>query len=146
MGTIEYIEANTMPEPNTGCWLWLLAVDKDGYGLGKFGGRKMRRAPRAVFEALRGPTTGFQVLHRCDTPGCVNPDHLFLGTNQDNVNDKVRKGRQRVGIGDRHGSKTQPWSRARGDRHGSKTKPWSVPRGDQHYRRRHAVGAPNGLR
>jgi hypothetical protein len=51
-------------------------------------------AHRASWEAYRGPIPkGMWVLHKCDTMPCVNPDHLFLGTHQDNMTDKTRKGR-----------------------------------------------------
>lgn len=84
-----------IPEPNSGCWLWLGYCDKNGYG--GFGYNwKMRIAHRFSYEAFCGPiTNGLHVLHKCDTPSCVNPDHLFLGTELDNARDKHAKGRQR---------------------------------------------------
>ena len=67
----------TIPEPNTGCWLWL------GSSKGKYGhfapGGGAKYAHRAAWELFRGPITDeLRVLHHCDTPMCVNPDHLFL--------------------------------------------------------------------
>jgi hypothetical protein len=81
-------------QKGTGCWLWMAGRDSWGYGVFWMGGRQCR-ANRVCFELTSGPIPeGKQVLHRCDNPQCVNPEHLFLGTNRDNVDDKVAKGRQ----------------------------------------------------
>jgi hypothetical protein len=84
-----------------GCWLWAAATDRDGYG--RFavglGGKQQRhvRAHRFAYEAFVGPVPdGMVVCHRCDTPSCVRPKHLFLGTPLDNNDDKVSKGRHAV--------------------------------------------------
>lgn len=79
------------------CWPWLAgcyhASGPNMYGCIWAGG-KMRGAHRVSWELHFGPIpTGAQVLHHCDNPRCVNPHHLFLGTNYDNVQDKMRKGR-----------------------------------------------------
>lgn len=87
-------------EPS-GCWLWIAAKNGHGYGLSYIradGKRVSQHAHRAAWLAWRGPIPeGLFVLHRCDTPACVNPDHLFLGTQQDNVADMVTKGRAQRG-------------------------------------------------
>lgn len=64
---------------------------------------RYQKAHRLSWElnAGRGIPADLQVLHQCDTPRCVNPDHLFLGTNANNVADKVAKGRQKSGTGER---------------------------------------------
>jgi hypothetical protein len=83
-------------ELNTGCWLWSRRTDKCGYGLFKIGGRAGREKPvhRASWEHHFGPIPeGLFVLHRCDTPPCCNPNHLFLGTLAENNEDRHRKGR-----------------------------------------------------
>lgn len=87
-----------IPEPNTGCFLWLGKRNRKGYSLINRGG-KQSTAHRYAWEMVHGPIPlGTWALHKCDTPGCVNVDHLFLGTPQDNMDDKVRKGRDRVPI------------------------------------------------
>lgn len=75
------------------CWLWKGATSRGDYGVFNIGG-KLERAHRLSYEIHNGPITkGLHCLHKCDEPNCINPDHLFLGTNQDNVNDMVRKQR-----------------------------------------------------
>lgn len=99
------------------CWLWHLA-QRHGYGQFALAPGKPVRAHRYAFEVTYGPIPeGMHVLHRCDTPLCVRPDHLFLGTAQDNMTDKVAKGRQAKG--DRHGMRVHPETRARGEHQGN---------------------------
>lgn len=82
-----------IPEPYSGCWLWMGATNEWGYGTILVDGI-CRLAHRVSWRLHRGDfSEGFRVLHRCDTPSCVNPDHLFLGTNYDNVIDMLKKGR-----------------------------------------------------
>lgn len=77
------------------CWLWMGRKDPTGYGRVTFD-RKQQLAHRLIFTWVVGEIPdGMHVLHRCDNPPCVNPDHLFLGTNQDNVDDKMSKGRHK---------------------------------------------------
>jgi hypothetical protein len=87
-------EQQFIPEPNSGCWLWIGAIDGRGYGAIKDSSRVMRRASRVSWELHRGSIPEKMcILHKCDVPLCVNPDHLFLGTNADNTRDMYRKGR-----------------------------------------------------
>lgn len=80
-----------------GCWLWQGYKDQDGYGL-LFIQPRMRRAHRLAYEIATGENPGeLSVLHRCDNPACVRPDHLFLGTNDDNMADMRAKGRGHQG-------------------------------------------------
>jgi hypothetical protein len=86
-------EDKYIPEPMSGCWLWLGYVNRDGYGTLTHHGR-VYMAHRFSWALHRGEIpSGMLVLHKCDTPACINPDHLFLGTHTDNQADKMRKGR-----------------------------------------------------
>lgn len=74
------------------CWVWVACRDKHGYGRFGLGGRVIR-AYRASWILHNGPIPeGAHVLHKCDNPPCVRPDHLYLGTHKDNMRDmRVRK-------------------------------------------------------
>ena len=88
-----------IPEPNSGCWIWTAGVVSAGYGALKVNGVQ-EPAHRHSWILYRGPIPeGMQICHKCDTPSCVNPDHLFLGTGADNMADKTRKGRHRYPVG-----------------------------------------------
>lgn len=94
------------PEPFSGCWLWTAAQYPTGMGYGTFlfQGRTTP-AHRASWEIYRGKIPdGICVLHKCDTPLCVNPDHLWLGTKLDNSRDAVSKGRRPSQRGDKNGN------------------------------------------
>lgn len=123
--SIQDIEDRCVPEPNTGCWLWILAGDKHGYGRIRVGGKRgpLLLAHRASYEAHRGPIPpGLHILHSCDYPACVNPDHLRPGTQKDNADDRTARGR--------HHGKSKPETFQRGDQHWSRREPGKVKRGD----------------
>jgi HNH endonuclease len=89
--------AKTVPEPNTGCWLWAASIGDRGYGIAWHDG-KAQRAHRVSYRLHIGDIPeGAIVCHRCDVPACVNPEHLFLGTQADNMRDKKDKGRSARG-------------------------------------------------
>lgn len=91
--------------PITGCWEWQ-GVKFKGYGCTIVGSRKdgTRRsigAHRLSYMIWRGEIPqGYEVCHICDNPCCINPEHLFVGTRQDNVDDRERKGRNVVKVGE----------------------------------------------
>jgi hypothetical protein len=86
--------ARAEPEPNSGCLLWPGAHTASGYGLVPFPVRgKLQGTHRMAYRLAKGEIPqGMFVCHRCDTKACMNPDHLFLGTQFDNMRDAVSKG------------------------------------------------------
>lgn len=96
-------ESRYTPVPECGCWLWTGGRYSNGYG-SMPSGKKAGNEPahRFAYRTFKGVIpAGLFVCHKCDTKSCVNPDHLFLGTHQQNMNDMVAKGRG--AIGERHG-------------------------------------------
>lgn len=78
------------------CVLWTAGLDKDGYGkfaTGPHGGQKHHRAHRWIYEQLVGPVNAPVLRHSCDTPACVNVEHLIPGSHADNVHDCIARGR-----------------------------------------------------
>jgi len=80
--------------PRGDCWLWTAHINRSGYGWFYKSPRTYREAHRVVWEIVNGAIPGgSNVCHRCDTPRCVNPSHLFIGTQSDNIQDALIKGR-----------------------------------------------------
>lgn len=122
---VEVDRAVTIHPSLGACWTWTGSVIGSGYGRcsSKFGSRY---AHRALWILHRGQIPeGLFVCHSCDNPRCVNPSHLFTGTQKDNIADMLSKGR--------NGAKTKPEKIARGNRNGSRTKPERLRRGSNHH-------------
>jgi hypothetical protein len=86
-----------------GCWEWTACKDRGGYGQFGFAGRQ-EGAHRVSYQMYVGELPdGLCVLHHCDNPSCVNPAHLFLGTNADNTRDCLSKGRVVSSFGENNG-------------------------------------------
>ena len=94
MNSPEWFETKCIPEPMSGCWIWI-GASGGRYGRMRFDGRD-QQAHRIAWQVYRGTIPhGLFVLHRCDNTFCVNPSHLFLGTQADNIQDALAKGRLR---------------------------------------------------
>lgn len=85
-----------MPHMPSRCWDWTGALNKDGYGFFRVA-YKTHGSHRAawIIANRRKVPEGLCVCHKCDRPSCVNPEHLFLGTRKDNIQDAIKKGRFR---------------------------------------------------
>lgn len=88
-----FIENRCVKIPWSGCWIWEKATINTGYGCFRRKG-KTYLAHREAYEQVNGPTK-LHVLHTCDVPSCCNPEHLFAGTNLDNIRDSMKKGRRK---------------------------------------------------
>lgn len=102
-----------------GCWIWSGCKNQHGYGLISFNNRQLS-AHRLSYQLFIGEIPkGMYILHKCDNPSCVNPNHLFLGTQKDNMQDMVNKGRS--GVGQKRGCPKLTWDQVRTIRGESKT-------------------------
>ena len=100
----------------SGCWIWTGSTNGKGYGRVSVSGRMMV-AHRVVYELYVGSIQkGLKLLHSCDTSLCVNPGHLFQGTQFDNIRDMFNKGRNPIRIGQSKGV-PRPKSSQPGERH-----------------------------
>lgn len=105
------------------CVTWMGARNHKGYGID---GRR-GLAHRIAWAATHGPIpTGMVICHRCDNPPCINVDHLFLGTQADNIADMRAKGRERKARGDAHPRRKCPGLWPSGDRHWTRQRPGAL--------------------
>jgi|SRR5882672_1683595 len=77
------------------CWMWSGQKNNMGYGVIGLGHDKMSKVHRVAYEVFKGSLVKPLVCHSCDHPACFNPDHLWNGTQKDNLQDMTRKGRRR---------------------------------------------------
>lgn len=90
-----------MPEPNTGCWIWMGVLNSGGYGVVKAEGRSVY-AHRHSWRLRNGKIPdGLSILHKCDIRPCINPDHLYPGTPRQNSDDAISRGRTHKWAGKR---------------------------------------------
>ncbi len=105
MPTKDRLLENVVVNNVTGCWEWI-GCKRRGYGrttIGsrKDGTRKTIAVHRLSYLIFKGKIPeGMEVCHKCDNPACINPDHLFVGTRQDNIDDREHKGRNIVKVGE----------------------------------------------
>lgn len=93
-GPLERLLRNSIPEPNSGCWLWLGALNHQGYAQINMPGNRQCRAHRLSYEIHKGEIPkNLHIRHTCDVRCCINPDHLLLGTRQQNAQDAVDRNR-----------------------------------------------------
>jgi hypothetical protein len=92
----ERLKANTRIDPVSGCWLWTKYIYPTGYAQMSFRCRQWR-AHRLMYMVAKGPVGNLHVMHSCDVRNCINPEHLSLGTNEENIHDALRKGRPHRG-------------------------------------------------
>jgi len=87
-----------------GCWVWTASILKVGYGCMRWDG-KTQLSHRVSYDLHKGKIPdGMHVLHKCDNRFCVNPNHLFIGTNLDNIKDRLSKNRPKTGcVGEKSG-------------------------------------------
>lgn len=113
-----WVRVNISDDPKN-CWEWAGSKTRYGYGEMKIGKKAHYRVHRFCWELHHGPIPkGMFICHHCDNPSCVNPEHLFLGTPLDNVQDKMRKGRHRIASfprpsGESHYKATLTWEQVR---------------------------------
>lgn len=95
------------------CWLWKGGKTSGGYGAFN-AANNIHGAHRYSYELHNGPIPeGLWVLHTCDNPSCVNPAHLFIGTQQENIEDMIEKGRGNFAKGEAHYQDKLTWREVR---------------------------------
>ncbi len=112
------------------CWIWLAHKNKTGYGMFAIGMESYLSHRISFYIKNNIDPKDKLVLHKCDNRACVRPEHLFLGTNQDNSDDCKAKGR--LAVGERNGLKAHPEKASRGKDHFTYKNPEKITRGIKH--------------
>ena len=116
----ERLEKFYIPEPMSGCWIWIGALSGFGYGSFFYDGKR-EQAHRVSYAMAKRITVfslrGLLLLHSCDNPACINPDHVEIGTQLQNIRQAAARGR--LARGPKHGTYTKPESRVRGAKNGN---------------------------
>lgn len=115
MSVQERIEKYTLPEPNSGCWLWIGACGSSGYPqltvIDEVTGRpKSVRLHRYVCEQTHGSQNDLYALHKCDVKVCLNPAHIYYGTQKENVSDAYARGKVKSKAGENSKLNKLTWS------------------------------------
>ena len=128
---MKHLILNRIKKLNSGCWIWQGYLDKDGYGKLQIN-NKRDRAHRWSYKIFKKDVSkDILICHHCDNPSCVNPNHLFSGTQKDNMQDAVKK--NRMSCGEKHFSKINPQLVSRGKKHSKIMKKVSA-KGEKHCR------------
>ncbi len=124
----------TTIDSESGCVLWGKTFFENGYGR-----YKDKRAHRVSWELTNGVIpNNLLVLHRCDVRNCINPNHLFLGTQYDNMQDMIKKGRKLVLAGYENYTTTDEYkSKVSGDNHWTRRHPERIAKGNRHWSKLH---------
>lgn len=93
MPTKEQFIDMSMPITESGCWIWMGSVSSNGYGNYKIKNKQIKPHRLSYELFIDEIDKGLQVCHKCDIKVCVNPNHLFIGTQKDNIQDAVKKKR-----------------------------------------------------
>lgn len=96
------LEHYSIPEPTSGCLLWTGSMTNFGYGVLWWRGKLHGAHRLSYFDTHGDIPAGMHVLHRCDNPACIAPAHLRLGSNEDNIADRIAKRRSRYVTGEGH--------------------------------------------
>ena len=116
------------------CWYWIRYIRPNGYGE-----YRHQYAHRVAWELTFGPIPeGMFVCHKCDNPPCVNPGHLFLGTQRENIRDAVNKGRML-------GNPNKPGQEARANIAAGIARMLASPKGDDYRQKMSHPGKSNGM-
>ena len=132
------------------CWLFTGCKNEDGYGYFGING-KVLKAHRVSWLIFKGQIPiGKQINHTCDVRNCVNPNHLYIGTQPENIRDTVSRNRQAKGDkcgvrGNKNGTYTHPEKVARGEKHGLILHPECVQRGTSHWTKQHPEKVAKGV-